>query len=196
MFLGNTSGSIVIEELGQKVELPKICMFEFDNKRKMMSVIVEDKGDNGQKTYKLLCKGADSAVLSRLSSQEQPFLAGCKVQLEQCSKYGLRTLCMAMRVLSQYEVDKIKSRFVEISKSMDKEKLLEEFLADIEKDMFLLGCSAVEDRLQDEVPETIAKLLEASRLAGNRRHQSLDAHRGQDGDCRKYRSVMQADQQR
>ena len=106
-------------------------------------------------------------MLSRLAKVEQPFLPQVKQQLEECSKYGLRTLCMAMRVLSRDEVDKIKSKYVEISKSMDKETLLESFLADIEKDMFLLGCSAVEDRLQDEVPETIAKLLEASSLLIN-----------------------------
>ena len=129
-----------------------------------MSVIIEDQSENNEKVFKLLCKGADSAIISRLSSGEQPFLEGCKKQLDQWSKFGLRTLCMAMRVLSQSEVDKIKSRYVEISKSIDKEKLLESFLEEIEKDMFLIGCSAVEDRLQDEVPETIAKLLEASNL--------------------------------
>ena len=32
----------------------------------------------------------------------------------------------------------------------------------LEKDLTLIGCTAVEDRLQDEVPQTIADLLKAS----------------------------------
>lgn len=34
----------------------------------------------------------------------------------------------------------------------------------IETDMTLIGCTAVEDRLQDEVPQTIADLLKASKI--------------------------------
>ena len=34
---------------------------------------------------------------------------------------------------------------------------------DIEKNLTLIGCTAVEDRLQDEVPETIRDLLKASK---------------------------------
>lgn len=151
---------MVIEALGEKVEIPKRCLFEFDNKRKMMSVIIEQKVD-GKVFYKLLCKGADSAILSRLSSQEQPFLETAQAQLAEWSKYGLRTLCMGMKILSKKELDDIISQLTASSLSANKEQLMEELMHKIEKDLFLIGCSAVEDRLQDQVPETIARLLEA-----------------------------------
>lgn len=160
VFLGNTSGSMVLEAMGKKVEIPKKCLFEFDNKRKMMSVIIEET-INGKTFYKLLCKGADSAILSRLSSQEQPYLSNAKAQLEEWSKYGLRTLCMAMKILSKDELDGIIKLLTASSLSSNKEQLMEELMNKIEKDLFLIGCSAVEDRLQDNVPETIARLLDA-----------------------------------
>jgi len=34
----------------------------------------------------------------------------------------------------------------------------------METDLMLIGCTAVEDRLQDEVPQTIADLLKASKI--------------------------------
>jgi magnesium-transporting ATPase (P-type) len=158
---------MVLDVFGEKREIPKKCLFEFDNKRKMMSVIIEQK-IKGKIYYKLLCKGADSAIISRLSEKrEQPYLASAKVQLEEWSKYGLRTLCMAMRILSKSELDTIISQITESSKSIKKEELMEEILSRVEKDLFLIGCSAVEDRLQDQVPETIARLLEASKLSNN-----------------------------
>jgi magnesium-transporting ATPase (P-type) len=154
---------MVLDILGEKHEIPKKCLFEFDNKRKMMSVIIEEKKD-GKTYFKLLCKGADSAVLSRLSTSiDQPFLSANKEHLEEWAKYGLRTLCMAMKIISKEEMDAIVARLTSSSLSADKEKLMEVLMAEVEKDMFLLGCSAVEDRLQDEVPETIARLLEGSR---------------------------------
>lgn len=160
VYLGSSDGASIVQILNENTELPKLFQFEFDNKRKMMSVIIEQELQ-GKKFYKLLLKGADSAVLSRLGPMEQPFLKASKAQLEKCSKFGLRTLCMAMRVLSEEEMQQIKAKNLEISTKMNKEALLDEFLATIEKDLFLLGCSAVEDRLQDEVPETIHKLLQA-----------------------------------
>jgi magnesium-transporting ATPase (P-type) len=123
----------------------------------MMSVLIKHNG-----IYKLYCKGADVSILSRLSKQEQPFLQVINSQLDTCSRIGLRTLCMATRIFSENEVLNIKNKYLEISKSVNKNDLLKGFLDEIEREMFLIGCSAVEDRLQDEVPETIAKLLEAS----------------------------------
>ena len=43
----------------------------------------------------------------------------------------------------------------------DREKLLDDAYAKIEKDFTLVGASAIEDRLQDQVPETIYKMRQA-----------------------------------
>lgn len=40
---------------------------------------------------------------------------------------------------------------------------LDELSEKLESDLYLLGATAVEDKLQDQVPETIADLLKASK---------------------------------
>jgi magnesium-transporting ATPase (P-type) len=44
----------------------------------------------------------------------------------------------------------------------NKDERLAELYEEIEKGMTLLGATAIEDKLQDGVPETIAKLMEAN----------------------------------
>jgi magnesium-transporting ATPase (P-type) len=64
-----------------------------------MSVIIKDNG-----VYKLYTKGADSIIKKRLNSKiPQPFLEQTDKKLSQFSVFGLRTLLMAMRVLSEDE---------------------------------------------------------------------------------------------
>lgn len=62
-----------------------------------MSVIIKDK----EGKIILYCKGADSAVFTRLNQDSNPDkLEKC---LEDFAKDGLRTLCIARRELSQDE---------------------------------------------------------------------------------------------
>lgn len=71
-------------------------MFEFDSARKRMSVIIKDGN-----SYKMYVKGADSIIKARLNMDiEQPFLENANKQLTQYSLIGLRTLMIAMKILS------------------------------------------------------------------------------------------------
>ncbi len=99
-FVGASSNTIDmrINNQAQKIEL--FNSFEFDSTRKRMSVIVKH---NGQ--YKLLIKGADNIIRLRLSNNvKQPFLENAIELLSDFSKIGLRTLMMAMKILSEDEV--------------------------------------------------------------------------------------------
>lgn len=79
--------------------------------------------------------------------------------LETASKQGLRTLLMGMRVVEEDEakefLEKCKVAETRLSK---KDKLLEAIYSEFEREIVLLGATAVEDRLQDDVPNTIAQL--------------------------------------
>lgn len=57
--------------------------------------------------------------------------------------------------------------------------------------MFVIGATAVLDRLQDEVPETIRDLLRASKLILLHRYKGMDVDWRQNGDCRKYCKKLQ-----
>jgi P-type E1-E2 ATPase len=50
---------------------------------------------------------------------------------------------------------------ISVSVSKQKEKNMSTLFEEIEKELEYIGCSAIEDRLQDGVPETIETLINA-----------------------------------
>ncbi|CAL8092193.1 unnamed protein product [Orchesella dallaii] len=82
--------------------------------------------------------------------------------LEEFSTQGLRTLCCAMAEIPDHVYDEWQEIYQEAATDIhDRERLLEEAAELIEKDLHLLGATAIEDKLQEKVPETIAALLKA-----------------------------------
>ena len=68
-----------------------------------------------------------------------------------------------MKILSQKEYDIFSKNLKEANMSLEnKEKKVEEIFNKIEQGIYLLGCTIVEDKLQDEVPETIQDLRDAN----------------------------------
>ena len=69
---------------------------------------------------------------------------------------GLRTLCVAHKVISKAEALEWLSSYKEAASSLqDRAEKLDNVAENLEKGMQLLGITAIEDRLQDEVPECI-----------------------------------------
>lgn len=72
---------------------------------------------------------------------------------------GLRTLVLAERVLDGEFFREWRSRQQEAALSLDgREDKLGAIYEEIECDMILVGVTAIEDKLQDGVPQTIANL--------------------------------------
>lgn len=133
-------------------------MFPFDSDRKRMSIITEENG-----VYKLYIKGADSEIIQRLClSQPQPFLEKTQKALDDFSVSGLRTLVYAMKVLSKAEFESYCNKFNQAQISSDKQKQLAELSNFMDRNLFLMGCTAIEDNLQDKVPESIQRFYEAN----------------------------------
>lgn len=122
-----------------------------------MSVLIRDEG-----LIKLYIKGADNIIKLRLKKDSQPFLHYIDERLDEFSRIGLRTLLMAMRVLSENEYAEFNRRMNACADSANRELEINKLADDLESDLMLLGATAVEDKLQDEVPETIADLLKAN----------------------------------
>ena len=81
-----------------------IAVLPFDSNRKMMSVLIENQEPNTGSM--LLVKGADSAVLNRLS--EPAALQGItSSHVDNYARSGLRTLCLARRRFTQEETIKL-----------------------------------------------------------------------------------------
>jgi len=138
-----------------------IRRMDFNSDRKRMSIVVRDQEDG---LVKLYCKGADNVILERLDFKQtdQHLLAQSKAFIRNASTNGLRTLAMGMRVLDDVELASFLLGCEEAEESLqNKERELEMLYSDIERNLIMLGATAVEDRLQDKVPDTIADLQKA-----------------------------------
>lgn len=138
-------------------ELLNIC--EFNSTRKRMSAIF--RCPDG--IIRLFCKGADTVILERLSQNDpQPFVDSTIRHLEEFASEGLRTLCIASRIVSEEEYAEWLVQYHEASTALDnRSDKMDEVAESIETDLFLLGATAIEDKLQDGVPETIHLLQSA-----------------------------------
>ncbi|WBW71444.1 P-type ATPase [Schizosaccharomyces osmophilus] len=136
-------------------ELLNIC--EFNSTRKRMSIVF--RCPDGK--IRLYIKGADTVILDRLVG-DCPYLTTTIHHLEDYATVGLRTLCIAMREISDYDYQRWATIYEAASTSLvDRAQKLMDAAEMIEKDLTLLGATAIEDRLQDGVPDTISTLQTA-----------------------------------
>ncbi|XP_031340747.1 probable phospholipid-transporting ATPase IA isoform X3 [Photinus pyralis] len=157
-FLSRTPDTVEIDALGQIQKFEILNVIEFTSSRKRMSVIVRDSRNE----IKLLCKGADTVIYERLENSTTEYGDVLLQQLEVFATEGLRTLCCAVANLNQQDYDKWKQIYHKACTSIDNREANIEKAADlIEKKLRLIGATAIEDKLQDGVPETIAALLKA-----------------------------------
>lgn len=165
-FLGRTKKGLIIEVQGIEKEYELLDILEFNSTRKRMSCIIKVPSDepDGPPKALLICKGADSVIYSRLKkdSSDEKLLEKTALHLEQYATEGLRTLCIAQRELTwiQYQ-EWSKKHEVAAAALVDREEEIEKVADIIERELVLLGGTAIEDRLQDGVPDSIAVLAEA-----------------------------------
>eukprot|EP01061_Rhynchopus_euleeides_P023404 TRINITY_DN380_c0_g1_i2.p1 TRINITY_DN380_c0_g1~~TRINITY_DN380_c0_g1_i2.p1 ORF type:complete len:1306 (+),score=512.63 TRINITY_DN380_c0_g1_i2:726-4643(+) len=137
-------------------------ILEFDSDRKRMSVVVRDPGGR----LLLLCKGADTVIYERLrkapSPQEQSIQEKSREYLTKYAKDGLRTLCIAQSVIDEKDYQSWAPKYKKATENIgNRERMIAEAADDIEKDLELLGTTAIEDKLQKGVPATIELLRSA-----------------------------------
>lgn len=157
--LGNSTDSIQLNIQGEDRSYKVLNTLEFNSTRKRMSAIIRMPNNK----IILYCKGADSMIYSRLKRGEQSELRRTTAEhLEMFAREGLRTLCIAQRELGEEEYQRWnKEHEIASAAIVDREEKLEEVSDKIERDLTLLGGTAIEDRLQEGVPDTIALLAEA-----------------------------------
>lgn len=147
---------------GQSEEYEVLDTIEFTSDRKRMSTVV--RFPDGK--IRLLIKGADMMINDRLGpsmTTHKKHLDSTFSHLDDFASNGLRTLCLATKDISEDEYQVWKNEFIDASNAIvNREEKVEEVAAKLEKDLVLIGATAIEDKLQDGVPETIANLLKAN----------------------------------
>ncbi|CAG2170707.1 unnamed protein product, partial [Oppiella nova] len=157
VFRSRTPTSITIEELGATEVYELLAILDFNNVRKRMSVIIRKNGK-----IMLYCKGADSVIFERMDASCAQIKLNTVDHLNRFAGEGLRTLCLAKKELDSHYYDQWKERLHTASTSMvDREEKVDAVYEEIEQNLVLIGATAIEDKLQDGVPQCIANLAAA-----------------------------------
>uniref|UniRef100_A0A8C4EVF5 Phospholipid-transporting ATPase n=1 Tax=Dicentrarchus labrax TaxID=13489 RepID=A0A8C4EVF5_DICLA len=144
VFRARTPETITLCEMGRAVTYQLLAILDFNNVRKRMSVIVR----NPQGQIKLYCKGADTIIFDRLDPSSEEFAGE-----------GLRTLALAYKDLDEDDFEVWMKKLLFASTVIEnREDQLAVLYEEIEQGLKLLGATAIEDKLQEGVPETIACL--------------------------------------
>ncbi|KII69687.1 Phospholipid-transporting ATPase IB [Thelohanellus kitauei] len=157
-FLQRLHDTIIIECFGRQ-ELWKILVtIEFSSERQRMSVIAKSPSNRNF----IFSKGADNAIIQRLKVIGDEIHETTSFYLDFFAKNGLRTLCVAYKELGEVETELAVSNFKDAFVNLEhRQTLIDQASNEIEKDFTLLGCTGIEDLLQDEVCSTISVLREA-----------------------------------
>ncbi|XP_048732030.2 phospholipid-transporting ATPase ID-like isoform X2 [Ostrea edulis] len=157
VFKSRTPNTITIDVNGKEEVFDLLCILDFNNVRKRMSVIVRKNGK-----IQLLCKGADNVIFERLDESCVDAQEIVTHHLNEFANDGLRTLCLASKDISESYWNTWKAKHHEASVSMNnRDENLANVYEEIEQNLILVGATAIEDKLQDGVPDTIANLAAA-----------------------------------
>lgn len=152
------SKEMIVDLLGEKHLYEVLAVNPFNADRKRMSVLVRDPSSN---QFYVMCKGADN-IMMPLCTMASGQVDTINDSLLAMANMGLRTLIIASKVLNaeaaQAWLVKYKAAMVS---TVNRDENIAAAGAELEKDMVFLGVTAIEDRLQDEVPEVIADLAKA-----------------------------------
>eukprot|EP00741_Cyanophora_paradoxa_P005050 tig00000851_g4892.t1 len=156
-FRGRTARSVTITVFGREETYEVLATCEFNSARKRMSVIVRTP----EGRIVLYTKGADTVIFERLNAAA----AGKEALLEHLNDFateGLRTLVIGRREIAQAEYDEWSRTFLAAATALDgREAKLDAAAELIEKELVLVGATAIEDKLQEGVPDAIATLAAA-----------------------------------
>ncbi|KAJ2782580.1 hypothetical protein H4R18_002209, partial [Coemansia javaensis] len=179
-FLGRLKGTLYLDVRGERRQYEVLDTIEFDSARKRMSTVLRRPAPHNDVI--LFSKGADNVMIERLcrlpSSSEDPgplfetreevgFERAMRertfAQIDEFANAGLRTLLLCYRKLTESEWVRWSARYhaAQASLDSDREERIAQITEEMERDLRIAGATAIEDKLQERVPETIASLRAA-----------------------------------
>lgn len=168
ILLARTPDSVTVRlPSGEELVFEVLDILTFDSTRKRMSVLVCHPIT---KEYVLYTKGADYAIMELLgtpyaehfSGNQKSIAADTQHHLDCYAKEGLRTLCFSKKVVSEQLYDSWSViRRTALAAIENREELVMDSAVQLETNLSLLGATGIEDRLQENVPDTVVALREA-----------------------------------
>ncbi|XP_069445847.1 phospholipid-transporting ATPase IK isoform X5 [Ovis canadensis] len=158
VFLARTQDSITLMELGEECVYQVLAMMDFNSVRKRMSVLVRKP----EGSIYLYTKGADTVIYERLQKKGETEWA-TEEALASFAKETLRTLCLACKKVDEEVYEEWRQRHQEASILLqNRAQALHQVYEEMEQSLELLGATAIEDKLQDGVLETIKCLKQGN----------------------------------
>eukprot|EP00760_Papus_ankaliazontas_P008917 PhM_4_TR13946/c0_g1_i2/m.5266/K14802/DRS2, ATP8A; phospholipid-transporting ATPase len=176
VLLSRTNHSMEVDVLGTKETWGILAQLDFTPERKMMSVVLKSPDDN----IVMFTKGADTSVMPRLNSAvSKELVTTTDAALIADAQEGLRTLVIAAKAMAYDEFQKWKIDYdAALCDMEDRKGRVHEACLELEHSLHLVGTTAIEDKLQDGVPETIRFLLDAKiivwMLTGDKRETAVN----------------------
>ncbi|KAI8912623.1 hypothetical protein EDD86DRAFT_245506 [Gorgonomyces haynaldii] len=154
----NAKSSISVDINGKVNVYTLLNVIEFTSDRKRMSVILRTPDNK----IMLLCKGADTVIYERLAPGQEGLSETLTGDLDVFAETGLRTLCYSKAIIPEDQYKQWAEKYHQASMALEnRDEALDTVAKLIEKNLTLIGATAIEDKLQDGVPEAIEKLLTA-----------------------------------
>lgn len=159
----DNSNQIMVKFRSTTLKFELLHVLEFNSTRKRQSIIVRDARD--KKIY-LLCKGADSVLEKLLDKKvyrrDNPLKIQTWSHLVKYGNVGLRTLLLCKRQIPEEEFKEWDAKYKKACQSIEnREELMESAQAEVEVALHLVGATAIQDMLQDQVDECIKQFRDA-----------------------------------
>ena len=159
----SNNNDIIIEynanEINKDILFNKCYLLEFTSERRRMSVIIKNENK-----YYLYIKGSDN-VINNLISPENTTTKEYKYIMNKVKEYsqkGLRILLIGYKELTNEEFLEFDNKYKYLSQDLDDNNTHEKIYKlyeEIENNIIILGVTAIEDKLQYKVEETINKFI-------------------------------------
>uniref|UniRef100_A0A8C5P6W0 Phospholipid-transporting ATPase n=1 Tax=Leptobrachium leishanense TaxID=445787 RepID=A0A8C5P6W0_9ANUR len=157
VFLSRNHETITISELGVVKTYHILVLMDFNSDRKRMSILVR----NQEGSIKLYTKGADVVVLQRLNHSCLSDII--EEALNHFSEETLRTLCLAYKEVEESIYEQWNLKYEKASRTLhNREQIMSDLYEEMEQNLLLLGATAIEDKLQEGVSETIRLMREGN----------------------------------
>ena len=148
--ISSNSDEIKIETMRFKV----IYVLPFSFNRRRMSVIVQNLNTQ---TYILYSKGAHEKITEHCTMKYNEI----DNQVDTFASLGLRVMALSYKAIIEEEIAELNRQMQEAhQRTKDRVVALEQAYDSIENGQILLGCTGIEDSLQEGVPQTIEMLRE------------------------------------
>ena len=135
-----------------RFKIAYVLPFSFTRRR--MSVIVQNLNTN---SYILYSKGAHEKITEHCSMKYDEI----NNQVDTFASLGLRVMALSYKAIIEEEIAELNRQIQEAhQRTTDRVAALESAYESIENGQILLGCTGIEDSLQEGVPQTIEMLRE------------------------------------